>query len=172
MPSDYLQYCPWAGIAQGGRPPSRFYFYAASAQFDRINLAVGDTVWQVSLRPLRSDGRLPGELLLCGRLLVYYVTDDEGEARRRISHYVEGFAPRPDCHHAFVREGAEELYAEVLIEDLASDLRFLSKHDRLALEDGHVDPQQLQAMRRLTPESASLLASRWAAHRDSRSGLR
>lgn len=172
MASDYLQYTPWASIAQGGRPPGRFYFYAASAQFDRISLSVGDTVWHVSLRPLRADGRLPGALVLCGRLLVHYVTEDEGEARRRIGHYVEGYPPRPDSYHAFAREGAEELYAEIAIDDLASELRFLSKHDRLALEDGHVQPQQLQAMRRLTPESAALLRARWETHRESRVGLR
>ena len=172
MASDFLQYCPWASIAQGGRPPSRFYFYAASAQFDRISLRAGDTVWHVSLRPLRADGRLPGVLVLCGRLLVHYVTDDEGEARRRIGHYVEGYPPRPESQHAFAREGGEELYAEIDIDDLAADLRFMSKHDRLALEDGHVDPQQLQAMRRLVPESAALLAERWSAHRASRAGLR
>src|SRR5579863_450802 len=123
MPSDYLQYCPWASIGQGGRPPSPKYFYAASGQFEHIQLAPGDTIWHVSLRPLRADGRLPGELLLCGRLVVWVVTDDAGEARRRIAHYVSGYAPRPDSIHAFAREGAEEAYAEVSMEDVAAALR-------------------------------------------------
>lgn len=169
MASDYLQYCPWASIASGGRPPSRFYFYAASAQFDRIQLSVGDTVWQVSLRPLRADGRLPGELLLCGRLVVVFVTDDEREARRRIGHYTgcEDYPARPESQHAFAEEGRAEPYAELAVDDLAAGMRFLSKHDRLALDGGYVDPQQLQAMRRLAPESAAQLRERWEAHRNS-----
>lgn len=169
MASDYLQYCPWASFAADGRPPSPFYFYAASAQFDRISLSAGDTVWQVSLRPLRADGRMPGALVLCGRLVVRFVTDDEGEARRRIGHYAgcEDYPPRPASQHAFAEEGRAEPYAALALDDLAAELRFLSKHDRLALEDGHVDPQQLQAMRRLAPESAARLRERWEAHRNS-----
>jgi hypothetical protein len=173
MASDYLQYTPWASLTTDGRPPSPLDFYAASAQFDHIRLAVGDTVWQVSLRPLRADGQLPGALLLCARLLVHYVTDDEREARRRIGHYprCEDYPPRTESQHAFAREGGEELYAAIAIDDLAPELRFLSKHDRLTLADGHADPQQLQAMRRLAPGSAALLAARWEAHRNRRMGL-
>ena len=164
MPSDYLQYCPWSSFDQGGRPPSPKFFYAASGQFDHIQLAPGDTIWHVSLRPLRADGRLPGELTLCGRLVVHIVTGDVGEARRRIAHYTPGYEPRPDSVHAFAREGVEDSYKELSIEALAPDLRFVSKHDRLTLAGGHVDPQQLQAMRRLTPEAAALLLARGEAH--------
>jgi hypothetical protein len=93
------------------------------------------------------------------------VTDDAGEARRRLAHYVAEYAPRPASSHAFAREGGEEPYAEVPIDDLARDLRFRGKHDRLTLADGHVDPRQLRAMRRLTFESAALLLRRWEEHR-------
>lgn len=160
MPSHYLAYVPWKSIKSGGRPASPRYFYAASSQFDRIGLQTGDTIWHVSVRPET------GEMVLCGRLVVHYVTSDVAEARRRIGHYTAEPFLWPAKWHAFAREGAEEPYAEVNVHDLAPRLRFASEHDRLALEDGRVNPEQLQAIRRLAPDSAALLAECWRAYRE------
>lgn len=166
MASHYLAYTPWKSIKSGGRPASPRYFYTASSQFDRMGLQAGDTIWQVSVRPES------GKLLLCGCLVVHYVTSDVGEARRRIAHYTAEPFLWPAKWHAFAREGAEEPYAEVCVHDLAPALRFASEHDRLTLDEGRVNPQQLQAIRRLAPESAELLAGRWGVHREARAAGR
>ena len=109
----------------------------------------GDVVWVVTIRS--------GELRLIGRILVDAVVD-QAEAERRLG--------RADLweatHHALVVPGTAEPIRDDSIADLAGQLTFESaKSSRLTVVRGRVNPQQLQAIRRLTPEGAALLQERW-----------
>ena len=51
--------------------------------------------------------------------------------------------------------------------DVAGELRFVSKvNDRLNLKGGLVKAQQLQTMRELTQESASMLEEEWSRNKE------
>lgn len=118
--------------------------YAASNQYSRV--AVGDTVWLVSVRA--------GRLRLVGRIVVGLATDRDTAVRSvgstelwQANRYI---LPAPGTTHPV---------ADIDIHHLVPDLRFSGSSDRLtADEDGAINGQQLQAMRRLTGESARLLA--------------
>jgi hypothetical protein len=121
-----------------------FLRHAGSEQFYRVK--PNDTVWVVTVYP-------PGELVLLGRLRVGECTDLEG-AKRRLGTDDVWEAK----HHVIAKPGTEEPSREVDLTDIARQLRFRSKvNDRLEVTDGFVRAQQLQTMRELTPESATML---------------
>jgi hypothetical protein len=66
-------------------------------------------------------------------------------------------------HHVVAKEGTEEPINELSLMPIAESLRFASKaqRDRLDLNGGRVDGKQLQAIRELTPESATLIERVW-----------
>lgn len=116
--------------------------HAASEQLARVTL--GDTIWVVTVRS--------GHLFLIGRLHVDEITDHAEAVRRR-----------PDVWEASLHVFPEspEPYQNLDITDIAASLRFEGKADRLALQDGMVNAQQLQTMRNLTEDSVHLLGNRW-----------
>ena len=122
--------------------------HSASDQYDRVS--VGDTVWIATVWP-------GGHLCVLGPIRVGVVTDDAGVAR----HFgTEEFWQAE--HHIISAEDTAVGIREVDASDLAPQLRFLSKNDRLKVEEGRINPQQLQSLRELTPESAQILEDRWA----------
>lgn len=132
---------------------SRVLRHSGSDQFCRTRWRVrpGDTLWVVTVYP-------PGGLFLLGRLLVGECTDHEG-ARQCLD-----YEPYEADYHVIARPGTEEPLRQVNLMAVARELRFVSRvNDRLDLADGLVDAQQLQTMRRLTPDSAELLEQRWSA---------
>ncbi len=118
--------------------------HAASNQFHRVE--EGDTVWLVFVRS--------GELLLLGGIKVGQVTDSEGAALALGTRDLY-----ESDHHILAANGTAHPIQEIPITHLASRLRFESKggSDRLKIEAGHVNPQQLQTMRVLTQDSAEML---------------
>lgn len=126
----------------------RILRHAGSDQFNRV--APDDTVWATTVYS-------PGELILIGRLQVGECTDLKG-ARDHLGTDDVWEAK----YHMIAKPGTEEPLREVSLTDIAGDLRFVSKKDRLKLTDGLVDAKQLQTMRELTEESATMLEKRWA----------
>ena len=125
--------------------------HAGSDQFYRVRR--GDTVWAVTVYP-------PGELVLLGRLRVGELTGYEGAKARLGTNDVWEAK-----YHIIAESGTEELLREVDLMDLAGDIRFVSKvNDRLNLTDGLVKAQQLQTMRELATESASMLGEKWSGN--------
>jgi len=122
--------------------------HSASNQFKYVR--PGDTVWLVTVRD--------GVLRLVTRIVVGLVTNQSGAA--------DHFGCRLDdlwdaTHHIISAAGAELPIYDRDIRHLAARLRFKSDagHDRLNLTpDGAVNAQQLQTMRRLSPEAAEMLA--------------
>jgi hypothetical protein len=128
--------------------------HAASEQLERA--AVGDTLWIVTVRS--------GRLFLLGRLRVDAVTDRRGAARRLSTALRRRVRPGElwAARHHVVTNCPEPLQDLDLTADVGS-LTFLGKSDHLPLEGGTVNPQRLQTMRVLTPETAEWLAKRWHA---------
>src|SRR5687768_15204982 len=106
----------------------------------------GDTVWIVTCRD-----RHPR---LIGRILVAEV------ATQRLAETVLGSNDIwRASFHILAEPGTELPIAELEANEVAANLRFVSERgrDRLSVNNGEVNAQQLQAMRRLTPESADRL---------------
>jgi hypothetical protein len=150
VPRDFLQL--WHHITADWHLRRSYVLdHAGSDQFHRVRS--GDTVWTVTVYP-------PGELVLLGRLRVGERTDYEG-ARARLGTDDIWKAD----YHIFAKPSTEEPLREVDLMDVAGNLRFVSEvNDRLNLRDGLVKPQQLQTMRKLTPESASMLEVKWSGN--------
>jgi hypothetical protein len=121
--------------------------HSASGQYHR--LGPDDTLWIVTAWP-------GGILTLIGRLVVGVVTDQETAAKLLGTDDLWEAA-----YHVVAAAGTAEPMREVDLSDLASQLRFVGSRDRLTVVDGRVNANQLQTMRRLTPESVRLLESRW-----------
>ncbi len=125
--------------------------HAGSGQYKRMKVTPGDTVWIVTRRPT-------GDLVTIGRIYVGEVIS-RGEAVRRF-----GEKDVWDAENHIVAElGTEEKFRELSLMDIAAQLRFHGKKDRLEISDSHVTAQQLQTLRKLTPDSVALLASKWNA---------
>jgi hypothetical protein len=122
--------------------------HSGSDQFRRMKIQPGDTVWIVTVR--RS-----GELTTIGRIQVDRVVS----YREAVRHFGKNVWESRD--HIIAKVGTEEEMREVNLMDVAAQLRFQSKRDRLAISDGRMKAQQLQTIRKLTPASAALLSSKW-----------
>jgi hypothetical protein len=120
--------------------------YVAGEQLNRVS--AGDTVWVVTVRA--------GGLFLIGRLRVGALTDQQGAARRL------GTTDLWEASRYALTETPEPLQ-NLDITAISGLLRFRGRSDRLQVKDGCVNPQQLQTMRILTPESVRLLAEEWEA---------
>jgi hypothetical protein len=126
--------------------------HSASDQLDRVQ--PDDTVWVATVYK-------GGDFVLLGRLEVGECTDEEGAKELLDTDDIW-----PAKYHVLSKPGYEEPLREVSLMDVAEDLRFLSKtgKDRLKVTDGRVNAQQLQRIRRLTPESARMLEKKWSAN--------
>jgi hypothetical protein len=149
MPADYLFYWkPEQAKLDWGKP----LIHAASNQYGSVR--PGDTVWIVTARP-------GGRLVLLNRLRVHEGPLSQRQAARRLGE-------RPDDlyeakYHILSDEADMEPVREVELADIAASLRFESTRDRLDVSGGRIKAQQLQRMRRLTPESTALLRARWGS---------
>lgn len=116
--------------------------HSASEQFKRVD--VGDHVWLVTVRN--------GELSVVGRIIVGHVTDKAGAAKLLGTDDLWA-----SNHHIVAETGTAQPTRDIVIPGLAKSLRFVSKRDRLAVDNDQVSAQQLQTMRILTPGSAAEL---------------
>lgn len=117
--------------------------HAASEQFERAS--VGDTLWIVTVRS--------GELFLLGKLIIGTLTDAAG------AQAILGTTDLWEAdHHVIAEAGTAVIPREVSLTAVASRIRFESAtSSHLTVADGRVNAQELQTMRVLTPESATLL---------------
>lgn len=155
MPRHYLKYLPWKSLRRWIELNKGVELYAASEQFRHVEL--GDVIWGVTIPPVTSAQELSRALHLCGRMEVSTLTEDRALVER-LAGYADVWAA---SRYALPLLGRAEPYVQIDISDLAPQLRFAGRADRLSIEDGLVGAQQLQTMRRLTPASAVLLAERW-----------
>jgi hypothetical protein len=148
MARDFLQL--WHHTTADRHLAERYVLgHAGSEQFYRVR--PDDTVWAMTVYP-------PGELVLLGRLRVGECKDLEGAKRRLGTDDVWEAS-----YHVIAKPGSAEALREVDLTRLAGELRFRSKvNDRLDVTDGFVRAQQLQTMRELTSESATLLEEIWS----------
>lgn len=144
MPLDYLSYWKPATVKH---QTGILLDHSASDQYGSIQR--GDTVWLVTVWQ-------GGHLVLLGRIRVDVITGQR-EAERRLGTDDVWHAK----YHIFPSAGDAKRMREVELSDVAELLRFESKHDRLNVKEGRVDAKQLQSMRRLTPETASILRTLW-----------
>lgn len=151
MPRDFLQL--WKhktadmALSEGGDSQ-----HSGSDQLYRV--APGDTVWIVTVYP-------HGELVLLGKLQVGECIDWEGA--KRLLGTDDVWKAK---YHVIAKPNTEEPLRKVDLMGIAYDLRFVSKagKDRLNVPDGRVDAKQLQTMRELTKESATMLEQRWSGN--------
>jgi hypothetical protein len=128
--------------------------HSASEQYQRIR--PGDTVWIVTV--------YSGSLHLVGRIIVGYVENQSNAAEMLGTSDLW-----PASHHIIAAKDTAQPIKDIPIDHLADRLRFesASGRDRLVMTNGRVRPQQLQTMRVLNTDSASLLEN--ALHTETRS---
>jgi len=101
-----------------------------------------------------------GWFYLLGRIIVGFVTDQDGAARRLKVDPDELWGA---TYHIIAAAQTEQEIMSALAHGVAADLRFESQRDRLEMSEGRINPQQLQSLRELNEESALLLAQHWAS---------
>jgi hypothetical protein len=143
MPHDYLAYWKPSTVNQNMDVGGRLN-HCASNQFGRV--MVGDIVWLISVDS--------GVLYLINKITVGQVTDFEGAALSLGTRHLWD-----STHQILAAEGTAQPMQKPSIAHLAGSLRFASKggKDRLKIDAGVINPQQLQTMRLLTPDSAAML---------------
>ena len=125
----------------------------ASRQLERAN--AGDTLWLVTINRA-------GRFVLVGRLKIGEIVDYQ-TAIKRLNYtnlWDSGF-------FALAKETEAEDLRRIILVDRALALRFAgSESDRFVLENGKINPQQLQTMPELTADSAEMLARIWQADKE------
>jgi predicted HNH restriction endonuclease len=142
--------------------------HAASEQFGKVTS--GDTVWIVNIE------KGTHRFLLVGRLDVGAVVGQREANRVLKARYGADYEVYRASHHLLAIQGSEEPAREIPLDLLARRLRFVSPppKDRLTIDNGQVDAQQVRALRELTPETIDLFEGLWrgASGRDlRRSGI-
>jgi predicted HNH restriction endonuclease len=142
--------------------------HSASEQFGKVR--PGDTVWIVNIE------KGTHRFLLVGRLEVGAVVGQTEANRVLQARYGADYEIYRASHHLLAIEGSEEPAREIPLDPVASRLRFISPapRDRLTIEDGKVDAQQVRRLRALTSETIDLFEGLWreASGRDlRRSGI-
>lgn len=157
MSRHFLSYWKYASAVNGIRRSSDRLTYAASDQYARVK--IGDTVWIVTMIPGAN------QLLLVGHIVVGWIGQAQ-EAAERLGLDMRDLW-EAEWYITASTEGNEPLDL-IDISGIATALRFESKagKDRLTEEPGRTYAQQLQALRRLKPSSASLLADIWYEGKD------
>jgi hypothetical protein len=149
--TEFLQYWKSEQV-EIGIEAGRKLIHAGSGQYVSRGVKPGDIVWIVTVN---NDG----EFILGGRIEV-----------KSIVSYVEAMGMfdndvfERDFHIVSDSLGAEPM-SKVVIDDVAGQLRFQSDNDRLELKGGSVDGKQLQSIRVLTEQSATMLRVRWKTTR-------
>jgi len=155
MPNHFLHY--WvperaAHELEQGRPP----FTIGSNQLTPRKVQRDDTIWIVTVED--------GVLLLLGRVVVESVTEGRDAAMQRFNTTDLWEAD----YTVIAQSGTVESLSPINISPIAGELTFQSVDaPRLTLTDGKVNPQQLQATRLLTRDSADLLEECWETAEDS-----
>jgi hypothetical protein len=128
--------------------------WAASNQFRRLDPNGGDALWIAAVR----NGNL--YLVACNPVEKVVSWDEAVELLDTDDIWEADYV-------AITKRGDARPIREVDITDLAAELRFISPSgkDRLRLKDGRVDPQQLQTMRELEPDSAGVLSRIYSRRR-------
>jgi hypothetical protein len=138
--------------------------HTASEQFGKVRS--GDTVWIVNIE------KGTHRFLLVGRIEVGAVVGQREANRVLKARYGADYDVYRASHHLLAIEGSEEPAKEIPLDPVVRRLRFLSPspRDRLTVESGQVDAQQVRALRELTPETIDLLEGLWrdASGRDVR----
>lgn len=121
--------------------------YAGSNQFVKVHS--DETLWIVTSRD--------GILFLVGRLIIREEPMATGRARKQFDHRLWDAT-----HHVRARPGTAAPMQQLRLDGVAPDLTFVSATaPRLKIRRGRINPQSLQTMRRLTPESVALLSRIW-----------
>jgi hypothetical protein len=158
---------PRSSAAAGVRMPRNFLVYwrpqtveyqfrlnipldhAGSEQFDK-RVQPGDTLWMVTSRD--------GVLFLLGRLIVGAGPMTRAAAIRRLGRTNLWDATR----HVVAADETAAPLQQIALNGVAADLAFQSaRAPRLRVMNGRVNPQSLQRMRELRPESVALLSGIW-----------
>lgn len=123
--------------------------HAGSEQFDD-RVQTGDTLWIATARK--------GDLFLLGRLIVGAGPMTRAEAQRQLQRSNLW----PSTRHVIAAAGSSVALQHIALNGVAPDLTFRSERaPRLRIIGRRVNPQSLQTMRELTPESVALLSGIW-----------
>lgn len=161
MSQHLLRYIPWESL-QHWKRTYVIERYAGGQKFDSFRIKEGDVIWGVSIPLMPGSNRLGNGLVLFGKLQIDCVTPDRAKIERMMGTQDIWKASR----YVIAKEGTEAPYSEIDISTIACELRFESVRDRLTIVDGRIGAQQLQTMRRLTPESVARLQAAWARGRN------
>jgi hypothetical protein len=147
--ADYLKYWKEESVEEQ-RLHEDVLSHSGSGHYGRLH--VGDTVWIVTLR---NNGT---EMGLIGRIVIGEVLNHEQALER-----FHADALYETDYHVIAIPGTEEENREINIIDIAGELRFIAPddRDRLRISNNRVNGQQLQSIRKLTPESVELLTTKW-----------
>jgi len=152
MINEYLLYIKPQRVKERQKQTDLLMRHTASEQLGKVKL--GDVLWLVTA----PDGI--GDLYLWARIVVGW-KGDQPRAADQLD--VDESTLHGETWHVIAEQGTGEPHKWLLIsaED-AERLRFVSSDlDRLRVQEGKVNPQQIQAMRLLQPESVDLLESLW-----------
>lgn len=161
MSRHFLRYLPWESLCHW-KTAYGVERYAGSNLFDGLGVAIGDILWGVSIPLDATKRQLSVGLVLYGRLQIGTITSDSGLIRRLM-----GTDDIWDANRFVIAKlGDEAPYSAIDISGIASRLEFDSAVSRRLIinDDGRIPAQQLQTIRRLTPESAHLLEGTWSAN--------
>jgi hypothetical protein len=142
--------------------------HAASEQFGKVR--PGDAVWIVNIE------KGTHRFLLVGRIEVAAVVGQREANRALQARYGADYDVYRASYHLLAIKGSEEPAREIPLDPVARRLRFVSPEprDRLTIDNGQVDAQQVRRLRELTPETIELIERLWrdASGRDlRRSGI-
>jgi hypothetical protein len=121
--------------------------HSAGAQLNRLK--PGDTLFITTVNR-------GGDFRLVGRINVESIVDQK-TAQSLLNNDNLWIAK----WHVIAKRGTEVLMQHESLKDIASSLRFEGGVDRLKVNRGRVNPQQLQTLRQLTPASAADLNDRF-----------
>jgi hypothetical protein len=129
--------------------------HAASEQFGKVR--PGDTVWIVNIE------KGTHRFLLVGRIEVAAVVGQREANRVLRERYGPDYDVYRASHHLLAIAGSEQPAREIPLDPVASRLRFVSPspRDRLSIENGRVDAQQVRRLRELAPDTKDLFERLW-----------
>ncbi|MGE3495020.1 MAG: hypothetical protein AB7N73_10010 [Gemmatimonadales bacterium] len=128
--------------------------HAASAQYGR--LTTGNRVW------ICGRAHDTPELFVIGYIDVWHRVDEE-TAQRLLDDQYDDYLPWEADWHILPRASEVCATQAVSLVPIYTRLKFdSSANSRLKLINGHPNAQQLQTMRKLTPDGAAVLQGHWA----------
>jgi hypothetical protein len=132
--------------------------YMAYWRSDQVRMALEDAADGQGIDHAASE-----QFLLVGRIEVAAVVGQREANRVLRERYGPDYDVYRASHHLLAIAGSEQPAREIPLDPVASRLRFVSPspRDRLSIENGRVDAQQVRRLRELAPDTKDLFERLW-----------